>query len=105
VTEGLAVSTPPSSATEDATTPEPFFHLPSGTVRFWVLVNGQFVGSSIRREILHYRYHATQTDDDPMVTYSANMAEIHAAVRRRVSKGSIEPVMLRDADIQAAPRT
>jgi hypothetical protein len=33
------------------------------------------------------------------------LAEIHAAVRRRVAKGSIEPVMLRDADIQAAPRT
>ena len=105
MTEGLAVSsTPQSDATEDAATPEPFLHLPSGTVRFWVLVNGQFVGSSIRREILHYRYHATQTDDDPMITYAANRAEIHAAVRRRVAKGSIEPVMLRDADIQAAPR-
>ncbi len=95
----------PPATSEEASTPEPFLHLPSGTVRFWVLVNGQFVGSSIRREILHYRYHATQTDDDPMVTYAANLAEIHAAVRRRVAKGSIEPVMLRDADIQAAPRT
>ena len=101
----LAVSTPPSAVAEEAITPEPFLHLPSGTVRFWVPVDGQFVGSSIRREILHYRYHATQTDDDPMVTYAANVAEIHAAVRRRVAKGSIEPVMLRDADIQAAPRT
>ena len=100
-----AVSTPPSPAAEGATPPEPFFHLPSGTVRFWVLVNGEFVGASIRREILHYRYHATQTDDDPMVTYAANLIEIHAAVRRRVAKGSIEPVMLRDADIQAVPRT
>jgi hypothetical protein len=98
------MTTPPSPVPGDAETPEPFFHLPSGTVRFWVPVNGQFVGSSIRREILHYRYHATQTDDDPMVTYAANLAEIHAAVRRRVAKGSIEPVMLRDADLQAAPR-
>src|SRR3954468_11684852 len=94
----------PSSAPAAVNTPEPFHHLPSGTVRFWVLVNGQFVGASIRREILHYRYHATQTDDDPMVSYAANLAEIHAAVRRRVAKGSIEPVMLRDADIQAAPQ-
>ena len=39
-----------------------------------------------------------------MATYAANLAELHAAVRRRVAKGSIEPVMLRDADIQAAPR-
>lgn len=84
-------------------TPQPFFHLSSGTVRFWVLVNGQYVGSSIRREILHYRYHATRTDDDPMVTYAENLTDIHAAVRRRVDKGSIEPVMLRDADIQPVP--
>ena len=98
------MSTAPASATQAITTPEPFLHLPSGTVRFWVLVNGLFVGASIRREILHYRYHATQTDDDPMVTYAANLADIHAAVQRRVAKGSIEPVMLRDADIQAAPR-
>ncbi|HEU5297552.1 MAG TPA: hypothetical protein VFU71_22435, partial [Burkholderiaceae bacterium] len=92
-------------ARRDAATPEPFLHLPSGTVRFWVLVNGQFVGASIRREVLHYRYHATQTADDPMVTYAANVSELHAAVQRRVAKGSIEPVMLRDADIAAAPRT
>jgi len=97
-------STPPPPAPEDTETPQPFLHLPSGTVRFWVLVDGRFVGSSIRREILHYRYHATQTDDDPMVTYAENLSEIHAAVRRRVAKGSFEPVMLRDADIQAAPR-
>jgi hypothetical protein len=98
------MSAAPSAATEAATNPEPFLHLPSGTVRFWVPVNGQFVGASIRREILHYRYHALQTDDEPMVTYAANMAEIHAAVRRRVANGSIEPVMLRDADIQIAPQ-
>ena len=98
------MSTPPESATQAITSPEPFLHLPSGTVRFWVLVNGHLVGASIRREILHYRYHATRSDDDPMVTYAANLADIHAAVQRRVAKGSIEPVMLRDADIQAAPQ-
>jgi hypothetical protein len=105
VTEVLTVSILPSPETNEGTTPEPFLHLPSGTVRFWVLVNGRFVGSSIRREVLHYRYHPTRTDDDPMATYAVNLAEIHAAVQRRVAKGSIEPVMLRDADIQAAPRT
>jgi Protein of unknown function (DUF1488) len=88
------VNAPTSSA------PEPFLHLPSGTVRFWVLVDGQFVGSSIRRETLHYRYHATQTDDDPLLTYTANSDEIDAAVRRRVAAGSVEPVMLRDADLK-----
>jgi hypothetical protein len=104
VTSEPPITPAPSAATQAGTTPEPFHHLPSGTVRFWVLVNGQFVGASIRREILHYRYHATRTDDDPMTTYAANQAELHAAVRRRVAKGSIEPVMLRDADIQAVPR-
>ena len=98
------MSTAQSSATQASPTPEPFLHLASGTVRFWVLVNEPFVGASIRREILHYRYHAAQTGDDPMVTYAANLAEIHAAVRRRVAKGSIEPVMLRDADIQLVPQ-
>jgi Protein of unknown function (DUF1488) len=93
-----------TSVGDEAVIPEPFFHLPSGTVRFWVLVDGQSVGSSIRREVLHYRYHATQTDDDPLLTYTENAAEIDAAVRRRVAKGSLEPVMLRDADIQAASR-
>jgi len=104
MTEAKAMGTAPSPEKQAAPAPEPFLHLPSGTVRFWVQVNGQFVGASVRREILHYRYHATHTDDDPMVTYAANLAEIHAAVRRRVAKGSIEPVMLRDADIQAAPQ-
>jgi hypothetical protein len=100
-----AASSLPPPATAEAPTPEPFFHLPSGTVRFWVLVEGQFVGCSIRREVLHYRYHATRTDDDPMVTYAANLVDLHAAVRQRVARGSIEPVMLREADIRAAPRT
>jgi hypothetical protein len=98
------MNTAPASATQAVSTPEAFLHLASGTVRFCVLVDGHFVGASIRREILHYRYHATRTDDDPMVTYAANLAEIHAAVQRRVAKGSIEPVMLREADLQAAPR-
>ena len=92
----------PSIASSTATLPGAFHHLPSGTVRFWVLLaDGQVMGASIRREILHYRYRPTQTNDDPMDTYAANLAELHAAVRRRVARGSIEPVMLRDADLQA----
>jgi len=98
------MSTTPSSDAQNATPPGPFHHLPSGTVRFWVLVDGQFMGASIRRETLHYRYHPGRTGEDPMVTFAANLDEIHAAVRRRVAKGSIEPVMLRDADIRAAPQ-
>jgi hypothetical protein len=83
---------------------EPFFHLASGTVRFWVPVDGELVGASITKETLHYRYHAQNNDDDPLVTYIANAAEIDAAVRRRVAAGSREPVMLRDSDVRAVPQ-
>jgi hypothetical protein len=54
---------------------------------------------------LHYRYKPHMKDDDPLVTYVQNSAEIDAAVRRRVALGSREPVMLRDGDVRAAPRS
>ena len=82
---------------------EPFFHIPSGTVRFWVSVDGLLVGASIGKETLHYRYKPNARDDDPLETYLSNAAEIEAAVRRRVAGGSIEPVMLRDPDVRARP--
>ena len=85
--------------------PPAFFHESSGTIRFWVLVDDLLVGASIGRETLHYRYKPHRIDEDPMVTYRQNASEIHAAVRRRVSAGSREPVMLRDFDVRAAPRT
>jgi hypothetical protein len=81
-----------------------FFHQPSGTVRFWVLVDGASVGASIGKEVLHYRYHPNARDDEPLATYTANASEIDAAVRRRVAGGSTEPVMLRDPDVRAAPQ-
>jgi len=34
--------------------------------------------------------------------YAAHRVEIDAAVRRRIARGSIEPVMLREADVAAA---
>jgi len=102
-TTKLAGSVPPAPEPDAAAGPEAFFHLPSGTVRFWVSIDGQYIGSSIRRDVLHYRYHPNQTDDDPLASYSENTAEIHAAVRRRVAKGSIEPVMLREFDLRPAP--
>jgi len=82
----------------------PFVHQPSGTVRFWVLVDEVLVGASIGKETLHYRYNPNQSDDDPLVTYTQNAAEIGAAVRRRVAAGSREPVMLRDWDVRPPPR-
>lgn len=79
--------------------PPAFFHLMSGSVRFWVLIDEQAVGASIGKETLHYRYHATSSDDDPLKTYLAHADEIDAVVRRRVAGGSREPVMLRDHDM------
>jgi hypothetical protein len=78
----------------------PFFHQPSGTVRFWVLVDDLLIGASIGKETLHYRYAPQKVDDDPLGTYTLNAAEIDDAVRRRVATGSREPVMLRDWDMR-----
>ena len=81
---------------------EPFFHEASDTVRFWVQVDDLLVGASIGKATLHYRFHARRSDDDPLATYLENAEEIHAAVRRRLATGSIEPVMLREPDLRAA---
>jgi hypothetical protein len=83
--------------------PDPFFHFDSGSVRFWVTINGLPVGASIGKATLHYRFNAQKTDDDPLATYLAHATEIDDAVRRRVAGGSIEPVMLRDPDVSARP--
>ncbi|APW40151.1 hypothetical protein RD110_25545 [Rhodoferax koreense] len=80
--------------------PEPFFHEASNTVRFWVLVESDWVGATIGKATLHYRYQPNRSDDEPLATYIANAAEIDAAVRRRVATGSVEPVMLRDGDVR-----
>ncbi|MEO7391806.1 MAG: DUF1488 family protein [Ramlibacter sp.] len=79
----------------------PFFHESSGTVRFWVDVEGIAVGASVSREALHHRYRSGAQGDDPMETYLANAADIEAAVRRRIAQGSREPVMLREYDLRA----
>jgi hypothetical protein len=78
----------------------PVFHEASGTVRFWVLIDGAHVGASVRKETLHYRYRPTANDDVPLETYELHAPEIEAAVRKRVLGGAREPVMLRDSDLQ-----
>ena len=77
----------------------PFFHESSGSVRFWVLVDGNLVGGSIGKETLHYRYRPSAFDDQPLDTYALHAQDIEAAVRRRVAQGSVEPVMLRESDL------
>jgi hypothetical protein len=81
-------------------TQEAFFHQESNAVRFWIPINGEIMGASISRETLHRRFRPTAKDDDPLETYTANAADIAAAVARRVAQGSIEPVMLREYDLR-----
>ena len=78
----------------------PFFHQDSGCVRFWVEIAGIAVGASVSRETLHHRYAPQSAGEDPLATFRTNMAGLEDAVRRRVAKGSIEPVMLREFDLK-----
>jgi hypothetical protein len=78
----------------------PFFHEASGTVRFWILVDGQPLSASVSREALHHRYRSNAQGEDPMATYQDNATDIEAAVRRRLAQGSREPVMLREYDLR-----
>ena len=80
--------------------PDPFFHEPSGALRFWVAMDdGNFVGASISKAALHFRFKANMDGADAVAVYIAHREEIDAAVRRRLSSGSIEPVMLREFDV------
>lgn len=86
--------------------PDPFFHEPSGALRFWVLIgDGSTIGASISKEALHYRFKGDLTGADAVQSYNTNRLVIDEAVKRRVAKGSIEPVMLRERDVaEATPR-
>jgi hypothetical protein len=79
-----------------------YLHLESDSVRFWVLVDTTWVGAMISRRALHHRFQPQAVDEDPMQTYLAFEPDIHAAVRRRVAAGSLEPVMLREHDVREA---
>lgn len=78
---------------------QPFFHLDSGEVRFFVEIDGESVGASITRQTLHYRFCRNEQGDDPLATYVAHADDIEAAVRRRVAGGSLKPVLLREFDL------
>ena len=79
-----------------------YLHLESDSVRFWVLVDTTWVGAMISRRCLHHRFQPQAVDEDPMQTYLTFEQDIHAAVRRRVAAGSLEPVMLREHDLRDA---
>lgn len=81
----------------------PYFHDASGSVRFWVPVEGaQFVAASIGREALRHHFR-TAEQADPLETFCLHVAEVESAVRRRLAQGSMEPVMLRENDMRGAP--
>jgi Protein of unknown function (DUF1488) len=77
----------------------PFFHEASGSVHFWVAIDGVLVGARIGKETLHYCYRSNASDDQPMDTYARHAQDLDAAVRRRFAAGSLEPVLLREFDL------
>jgi hypothetical protein len=77
----------------------PFFHQASQEVRFYVQVSGGSVGASIGKATLHYRFCPESRTDDPLQTFAAHRSEIESAVRRRITAGSLQPVMLREYDL------
>ncbi len=88
----------PSAETWEA--PVAFHHTDSDAVRFWVPIAGGFVGASIRRAVLKVCFPPHDSEEEPITTYARHADELGAAVRRRVDRGSIEPVMLREFDLK-----
>lgn len=95
----------PVRAAAPSAVPEPWLHGDSSSLRFWVaLPNAAAIGATISQATLHHRYQAALDGSNAVATYQAHREEIDAAVRRRVERGSIEPVMLREADLPAQVR-
>jgi hypothetical protein len=91
-----------SQDARDPTLPEPFVHEETGAVRFWVRApDGDAVGAMLRKEVMHYRFGAALSGVDAMKTFEHHRGAIDAAVLRRIADGSIEPVILREADFGA----
>ena len=91
---------PPPDSPLPSALREAFFHADSSAVRFWVHdPSGQPVGAIVRQQILHHRFQADISGSDALVVYTRHRVEIDAAVLRRIATGSIEPVLLREADL------
>lgn len=79
--------------------PAPFFHDESGAVRLWVRTPaGRDVGAILRPQVLRYCFRETTSGADALATYLDHRPEIDAAVLRRFAAGSLEPILLREAD-------
>jgi hypothetical protein len=82
--------------------PQAYFNESSNVVYLWVrAAEGPPVGAMLRTRVLHFRFGAAMSGADSLTTYQSHRAEIDAAVLRRVASGSIEPVLLREADFGA----
>jgi hypothetical protein len=80
--------------------PPPWFHQDSGGVRFWVAIpEGKPMGAILSAQVLHFRFHTQADGSDAVAAYVANRSEIDAVVVRRVARGSIEPVIVRENDL------
>lgn len=80
--------------------PDAFFHPDSDAVRFWVrMPSGGAMGASVARRVLQFRFKVAIEGGDALQTYRQHRPELEAAVLRRVAKGSIEPVLLREPDL------
>lgn len=91
-----------SADAADLTLPEAFVHEETGAVRFWVRSpTGDAVGAMLRKEVMHYRFGAALSGVDAMNTFERHRGAIDAAVLLRIAAGSIEPVILREADFGA----
>jgi hypothetical protein len=85
----------------EPTQPQAFFHEESGAVRFWVrTAAGGWMGAIARKQVLRFRFGAMESGDDALKVYQDHQHEIDATVLRRVAAGSIEPVILREADFK-----
>jgi hypothetical protein len=56
------------------------------------------VGAILRKSVIHWRFGAAAGGIDALKICQNRREQLHAADLRRVAAGSIEPVVLREAD-------
>lgn len=82
--------------------PQAYFDDANGVVYLWVrTAAGLPMGAMLRTRVMHFRFGAAASGVDALKTYQHHRAEIEAAVLRRIASGSLEPVLLREADFGA----
>jgi hypothetical protein len=91
-----------SHVVDDPALPQAYFDDTAGVVYLWVRTLAGFpMGAMLRKEVLHFRFHADMSGADALATFQQHRPEVEAAVLRRIASGSIEPVLLRESDFGA----